>query len=246
MNKAAIHQSQLPHKPMKTQKGNRQGPYLKPSNNRWKWMAGATAATAAGVSASQGSTITINLVGNSIGALGVDGGNNLNADLTGDGHPDLTIANISNGYYFAGVTLNGVRAYVSTANDGAPDNFAVFMTLGSQRAAWYVNRHYSSGSITTAQGTRTLMGSIPIFFKDLHINSGAPTRGSLQVTVLPYEIDLDSLTYTSNTAVEGAIRTVPDRGSSLPLLALGASGILALRRWRAKKSSNPQLPAQAL
>jgi hypothetical protein len=228
---------------MKTPKQNGLGFHLQMSNNRWKWMAGATAATAAGVSASQGSTITINLVGNSIGALGIDGGNNLNADLTGDGHPDLTIANISNGYYFAGVTLNGVRAYVSTANDGAPDNFAVFMTLGSQRAAWYLALHYYSGGITTTRGTRTLMGSIPIFFKDLHINGGAPTRGALQVTVSPYEIDLDSLTYTSNTAVEGAIRTVPDQGSSLALLAMGAGGIVALRRWRAKKGSNPQLPA---
>ena len=53
-------------------------------------MAGATAATAAGVSASQASTITITLNNNYISA---EGGNHLNADLTGDGNPDLTIAN---------------------------------------------------------------------------------------------------------------------------------------------------------
>ena len=45
---------------MKTQKKNRKGVYLQKSNKRWKWMAGATAATAAGVTASQASTITIN------------------------------------------------------------------------------------------------------------------------------------------------------------------------------------------
>ena len=82
-------------------------------------MAGATAATAAGVTASQASTITINLVNNYISGTG---GNHLNADLTGDGHPDLTIANaftlhVSILHQFcqfsvssAGVNLNGVHA----------------------------------------------------------------------------------------------------------------------------------------
>ena len=60
-------------------------------------MAGATAATAAGVTASQASTITINLVNNYISG---SGGNHLNADLTGDGHPDLTIANSHASYLY--------------------------------------------------------------------------------------------------------------------------------------------------
>src|SRR5882757_3663381 len=75
---------------MKTQKKNGQSLYLQIRNKRWKWMAGATAATAAGVSASQAGTITVNLLNNYISATG---GNHLNADLTGDGQPDLTIAN---------------------------------------------------------------------------------------------------------------------------------------------------------
>ena len=53
-------------------------------------MAGATAASAAGVSASYASLITVNLTNNFISATG---GNHLNADLTGDGQSDLTIAN---------------------------------------------------------------------------------------------------------------------------------------------------------
>jgi len=73
---------------------------------------------------------------------------------------------------------------------------------------------------------------MPITFKDLHINNGALTEGSLEVTVTdfgphgPAEIQLDSLTYNTPD-------NVPDQGSSLTLLAMGAGGILALRRWRA-------------
>src|SRR5205823_7696665 len=74
---------------MKTQKKNGQGFYLQTRNNRWKWMAGATAATAAGVTASQASLVTINLTNNYTSG---SQGNHLNADLTGDGHPDLTIS----------------------------------------------------------------------------------------------------------------------------------------------------------
>src|SRR5207248_680522 len=93
-----------------------------------------------------------------------------------------------------------------------------------------------SRSIASGGGHATLTGSIPIFFKDLHINGGEPTEGSLEVTVsgnIPL-IQLDSLTY--NTAVQGSTRAVPDQGSSLALLAMGAGGILALRRWRAARA----------
>src|SRR5256886_16756295 len=75
---------------MKTQRENNRVLGLQTKNNRWKWMAGATAATAAGVTASQAGTITVNLLNNYISATG---GNHLNADLTGDGQPDVTIAN---------------------------------------------------------------------------------------------------------------------------------------------------------
>lgn len=206
-------------------------------------MAGATAATAAGVTASQASTITINLVGNFISATG---GNHLNADLTGDGHPDLTIANASNfvytnpsfGWpyvqYHARVNLNGVLA---GADAFRYDGYG-FLQLALQHKIFCPScppSYAHSGSLT---------GSIPVFFKDLHINGGAPTSGSLEVTVFgkvvlgdPNErpsvakVQLDSLTY--NTSGQGSRPTVPDQGSSLALLAMGAGGVLALRRWRA-------------
>jgi len=209
-------------------------------------MAGATAATAAGVTSSQ--AITINLVGNFIS--GLSGQNNLNADLTGDGHPDLTIANAHAGYpseygdyghRVARVTLNGVKAVAFWDDSGVTfRNFDGNVRLGSRGA------HYSAfigpgGTTLHSYGTHSLTGSIPIFFKDLHINGGAPTKGLLEVTVSPTAIQLDSLTY--NTPDQGSSRavpdqgsslaSVPDQGSSLALLAMGAGGILALRRWRA-------------
>jgi hypothetical protein len=210
---------------MKTSKRNRMKLYSGNSNSRWQWMAGATAATAAGVTAPQAGAITINLVNNYISA---PGGNHLNADLTGDGHPDLTIKGAfastrpNNGYYYffylAGATLNGIQAYGYFSNDHVYGK----MRLGSRSG-------FSYGHSYTTQ----LTGSIPIFFKDLNINRGAPTFGSLQVTVFPAYIRLDSFTYNTPAQVlTGAGATVPDQGSSLALLAIGAGGILAFRRWR--------------
>jgi len=187
-------------------------------------MAGATAATAAGVTASQASTITINLVGNYIST---NGGNHLNADLTGDGRPDVAITGAMhflsyprtyNGHIItsyrkssAAVVLNGIaaRAYFSSYP-------VISLRLGSQHTA-------QSG------GFLSLTGSIPLSFRDRHINGGAPTTGLLEVTVSAAfaEVHLDSFTYDT--------RALPDQGSSLALLAMGAGGVLALRRWRAAK-----------
>jgi hypothetical protein len=115
---------------MKTKKKSRQGLHLQTRSTRWKWMAGATAATAAGVTASQASTITINLLNNYISA---QGGNHLNADLTGDGHPDLTITGAAFAEFYTSilyhhildvqVNLNGVFAAAGAQLGDRPDNF---------------------------------------------------------------------------------------------------------------------------
>ena len=104
------------------------------------------------------------------------------------------------------VELNGVIAY-GRDNGEYPSGS---VQLGSQHG-------FHSGNY----GTLSLTGSIPIFFKDLHINGGALTKGSLEVTVQESRVQLDSFTYNT-----------PDQGSSLALLAMGAGGVLALRRWR--------------
>src|SRR5215470_8381583 len=202
---------------MKTQKKNDRNFFFQARNNRWKWMAGATAATAAGVTAAQAGTITINLVGNYISG---SGGNHLNSDLTGDGQPDLIIAGAF--YRFsrnstpsatpyqthgtARVDLNGVHAFAYHSGQ---------YPLGTVRVG-SKSGHWAAGS-----GTASLNDSIPITFKDLHINNGALTTGSLEVTVSvfgphgPGDIQLDKLTYNTPN-------NVPDQGSTLALLAIGA------------------------
>lgn len=210
---------------------NFSGGYLPKRNNGWKWIAGASSAAAAGVTASQatGTTITLN---HSISAAG----GTLNADVTGDGHPDLTITNVffgsyvftyrGNGpFYYVGVTLNGTVA----AAEWNQYDLVGFAQLGSRVASAF----YPSA------GRASVTGAIPIFFKDLHIDGGAPTLGSLQVSVSgggPGDrnptIQLDSLTYDGPVGGSKIRLAVPDEGSSLGLLALGAAGVLALRRWR--------------
>jgi MYXO-CTERM domain-containing protein len=210
---------------MKTQKKHGQSLYLQQRSKRWKWMAGATAATAAGVSASQAGTITINLLNNDISG---SGGNHLNADLTGDGQPDITTANAKyqliyrnrsstslHSYIFyavASVHLNGILARASF--NSYPGAELIIGSHGYGGEAQYVPTAFD--------------GSIPIFCKDLHINGGELTEGSLEVTVAipPLAggrdawVILDSFTYNA----------VADQGSSLALLAIGAGGVLALRR----------------
>src|SRR5882724_1639239 len=223
---------------MKQQGKKARDGYPHKTNNRWKWMAGATAATAAGVTASEGGTITINLLNNYISATG---GNHLNADLTGDGHPDLTIAGAaysvrnpispgSGGFtypsfnkYRARVDLNGVHASAFADNDYAYGY--VHLGLQSKRFGPFTFGPPFYASLT---------GSIPISFKDVHINGGVLTKGSLKVTVFAgtglnnnsTRVQLDSLTYNT-----------PDQGSSLALLAMGAGGVLALRRWRSSENA---------
>ena len=184
-------------------------------------MAAATAVGAAAVTASQATAVTITLANDYVSS----DGNHLNADLTGDGHPDLTITGAA--FYnnhltmtdrksSAAVILNGIQARAFSSG------YPFFrLQLGSRMLSGY-----------PTASPHSLTGSIPIFFKDLHINGGAPTAGSLEVRLFGAEVQLASLTYTSNTAVQGSRLAVPDQGSSLALLALGAGGVLALRQWR--------------
>jgi hypothetical protein len=180
--------------------------------------------------------ITITLLNNFISATG---GNHLNADLTGDGQSDITIANAAYGlrytnfHYmiraaFAGADLNGVRAFAGLSYY---DNYAFFRQIGSQSARGYYGHRWPP--YYPYHLPSPLTGSIPISFRDLQINNGRLTHGFLDVTATidPTDffprVQLDSFTYNTS---------VPDQGSSLALLAMGAGGILALRRWRAARA----------
>jgi hypothetical protein len=200
-------------------------------------MAAAAAAAAGGVAQSQAGLVTITLPNNFISAAG---GNHLNADLTGDGVPDVVIANAFNlvstnpslgfpyVHYVARANLNGVLA---SAVLDRYDGYG-FLQLGAQ--------HKTFNGAFTGVSSGSLMGSIPVSFKDLNINGGKLTKGSLEVTVFskvilgdPGErvsvakVQLDSLTFHT-----------PDNGSSLGLLAMGAGGVLALRRSRAAQRTS--------
>jgi len=182
-------------------------------------MAGATAATAAGVTTVQAGFVTINLTGNFISATG---GNHLNADLTGDGQPDLTIANALYTVFPVGPPSFGISQFSARVDlNGVPAR--VFFTNSSDVGVAYLDQqslHFDFFS------PNHLTGSIPITFTDLHINNGRPTKGLLDVTVSGFNpqatIRLDSLTFHT-----------PDNGSTLALLAMGATGVLAFRRSRA-------------
>jgi hypothetical protein len=136
---------------MKTQKKSRQAVHLQKKNSRWKWMAGATAATAAGATASQAGLVTIT-IGDSISS-GYQG--HFNADLTGDGHPDLSIVS---GPYYAyrtrNVKLNGIQAAFRWT-DASASRHSGWEQLGSRGASWVWTRHPTAdgGYVTNRYGT---------------------------------------------------------------------------------------------
>ena len=207
----------------KQQKENHRQPSLKTRDNRWKWMAGATAATAAGVTASQAGLITINLTNNFISATG---GNHLNADLTGDGRADIAITNAFNSVFTQFPTFQGTFSSARASINGVRARAFFHAYDQNGYASLGAKGGYFFFGASSTIGTPTFTGSIAILFKDLHINGGALTAGSLEVTVFGPrpEVRLDSLTYEAHG--------VRDQGSSLALLAMGAGGILALRRLR--------------
>ena len=204
---------------MKTQTNKAQSLYHYKTNDRWKWMAGATAATAAGVTASQASTITVTLSGN---FLSSSGGNHLNADLTGDGHADVTFKSINNKYtvaYSSGAAT--ARVNINNVFNRARVTFLAGVTGFQATAGAHATFNFGPSA--------AVFGFIPITFSDPSINGGATTNGMLMVTDTAgpgrtAEVQLDSFTY--NTA------SVPDQGSTLALLAMGAGGVIALRRRR--------------
>lgn len=192
---------------------------------RWQWWAGAAAVSLASVPTAHAQTITVPLSNNYFG-LGL--GNHLNADLTGDNTPDITISNVGSGHQVINnnFTDEGVHCLING------------YILRAQHTRFFNSNVYQAqigpGIDIATRGPVENTSSIPITFSDPAINNGTTTPGQLEVSVATYEyelfgefndnessIQLDSYTYNQ----------IPEP-STLALLALGAGGVLALRRSR--------------
>lgn len=199
-----------------------------------KWLPGAMA-LAASTASSQAATVQITLTGNKISTTA---GDQLNADLTGDGTDDVwsNRAGIGARSVYVFVSDSGVGAWLVASNGG--NNFvgvAVFAPGGV--GAGGIHSGPSIGSATYLN---------PITFTDSRINGGSPTEGWLQVNAFNtsgtnHTVELTRLifddantTRPSFTSIPGVqsewVAAVPEPGSNLALLALGAGGLTLRRR----------------
>jgi archaellum component FlaG (FlaF/FlaG flagellin family) len=192
---------------------------------RWQWWAAAAAVSLASVPAAHAQGIIVPLSNNYF-ILG--SGNHLNADLTGDNTPDITISNVGsdNQVINNNFTDEGVHCLING------------YILRAQHTRFFNSNDYLAqigpGIVISTRRSAENTSSIPITFSDPAINNGTTTPGQLEVSVGIYEyalfgefrdygsyIQLDSYTYDP----------IPEP-STLALLALGAGGVLALRRRR--------------
>ena len=205
-----------------------------------KWLPGAMA-LAATTASSQAATVQITLTGNKISSTG---GNQLNADLTGDNVNELVISS-------AGFRSDAVGVSAAAAG-GAPGGFA-FASYGID--AYYAGAAFGySGGVGVSYAIGNVVQFIsflnPITFSDSRINGGAPTEGWLQVnafntSIADNTVELSRLIFDDASTTRPAFTEIPGEQtefsavpepSSLGLLALGAGGLL-LRRSRAKAAA---------
>ena len=201
-----------------------------------KWLPGAMA-LAATTASSQAATVQITLTGNKISSTG---GNQLNADLTGD-----TVANLLLGG--GSVSTEGVFAVLGDRG------YVVLASYSS--SVYFVGASFVSGggvgvSYASDAGVQNISYLNPITFTDSSINGGAPTEGWLQVNAFntsstDHTVELSRLIFDDASTTRPAFASIPGaqtefsavpEPSSLGLLALGAGGLL-LRRSRAKAAA---------
>jgi hypothetical protein len=204
-----------------------------------KWLPGAMA-LAATTASSQAANVQITLTENKISSIG---GNQLVADLTGDNVADMS--------WRYGVQGNGV--YVE--RDGGKGKVLAFG--GTVPGAFiFVDAKFEGAGVGIPFGTSLSPMSIsylnPVTFSDARINGGSPTGGWLQVNAFntsatSHTVQLSRLIFDNASTTrpgfssipgvqtEWQVSAVPEPGSNLALLALGAGG-LTLRR-RLKRSA---------
>jgi hypothetical protein len=203
-----------------------------------KWLPSAMA-IAATTASSQAATVQITLLGNKVSTTG---GNQLNADLTGDGGIDIAID--KNGaidkilYATWGVAVwvkSGGAAYANQSSGTFNVNAKIFSgALGDLSP----KRGYSPLS------QRALN---PISFSDARVNGGLLTEGWLEVhafntSATNHTVQFTRLIFDDASVTRPGFTAIPDvqtawtavpEPSSFALLGLGAAGVLARRRRQA-------------
>ena len=195
-----------------------------------RFIVGALAT--AGASTASGATVQISFANNVVSSA--TGTTNFVADLTGDGNPEVNYLLMDGlAYVGLGIMLGGAAAQTL---DGP--SYRAFLYNAVARA-WVV---YDMGT-----GNRGGRGLLPIAFSDSRINAGATTSGWLDVGALAgatlLEVQIHRLFFDneSTTAPTGLtwestgipgwqVSAVPEPGSNLALLALGAGGLTLRRR----------------
>lgn len=203
----------------------------------------AGAITGGLAAASHAATVQITLTGNMIS---FNGGNQLVADITGDGTDDVTFSNVVSASNEVAININGDRASASSqvVTSRIYTSSGTFVYSFSQFNA---DAQFANSGVGTPAPVASLARNIkylnPVTFTDSRINGGLPTDGYLEVNSIAAGLGANSVTLTrfvfddaSTTRPTGVLTTtqyteavlIPEP-SSLTLLALGAGGLLARR-----------------
>jgi hypothetical protein len=197
-----------------------------------KWLPGAMA-LAATTASSQAATVQITLTGNKLSSTG----NQLNADLTGDLVADTSLSMAQFGTGQVKVRLGGANREIS----------AKFVAGESY---YGVDARFAAGvGVESSVGARPKSISYlnPVTFSDARINGGSPTGAWLQVNAFntsatSQTVELARLIFDDASTTrpgfssipgvqtEWQVSAVPEPGSNLALLALGAGGLTLRRR----------------
>jgi len=202
-----------------------------------KWLPGAMA-LAATTAGSQAATVQITLFGNKISSTG---GNQLNADLTGDLQSDITISQTSFRAYSLRVRVNGGRVIVAARPDSG------IFSMAAAFADGYLGRSYVSGTVPMS-----MVNLNPITFSDSRINGGAETEGWLEVyafntSTIDHTAQLTRLIFDDSSTTRPMFSSIPDvqtewgsisavpepSGFVTTALLLGAAGLIRRRQAKA-------------